>query len=142
MNIFKIYRHITHILEQKTYSVFALTIRLMVGYVFIISGWLKFGYVLNDQLDTLYFLFEEYNVPFLSVQNAAFLGMASELIFSVLLILGLFSRFAAIGLIGVSGMVYYVDYNPAALFWILSLGVIILYNGGKISLDNLIKKYI
>src|SRR5688572_25145301 len=84
--------------------------RLLVAKSFFVSGWLKFGYVLNDQLDTLYFLFEEeYKVPLLPVKAAAWMGMLGELGLSALLALGLFGRFAALGLIVMCGVIYLTD---------------------------------
>lgn len=112
-----------------------LAARLQVAFVFFKSGYLKFGYVLNDQLDTLYFLFEDYNVPFLPVKLAAWMGMIGELAFSILLGLGLFSRIGALGLIAMSGVIYSVDQNPQAVYWALICAIVAAGGAGKFSLD-------
>lgn len=115
-----------------------LAARLQVAWVFFVSGYLKFGYVLNDQLDTLYFLFEDYNVPFLPVKLAAWMGMIGELVFSILLGIGFLGRIAAAGLIAMSCVIYTVDQNPQAIYWALICAVVGTYGVGKISLDAMI----
>src|SRR5271170_6668479 len=117
-----------------------LLVRLVVAYNFFISGWLKFGYVLNDQLDTLYFLFDDYNVPFLPVKVAAWMGMSGELGLSTLLALGLFGRFSALGLIFMSGVIYHADHNPLAQYWALLCLIIAIHGAGKLSVDTFVFK--
>lgn len=134
------YNSVTQFVENNSASITKLAIRLLVANVFFVSGWLKFGYLLNDQLDTLYFLFEDYNVPFLSVKVAAIMGMMGELGLSILLAAGLFSRIAALGLIFMSGVIYHVDQNVLAPYWALLLAVIFTQGAGRISLDHIIKK--
>lgn len=112
--------------------------RLKIGSVFLISGWLKFGYVLHGQLDTLYYLFEDYKVPFLPVHAAAWMGMSAELGFGLLLALGLAGRIGALGLIFMSGVIYHTDGNMNAVYWALLCAVIASIGPGKWSLDALI----
>ena len=64
--------------ELKLLPIVYLVMRLMVGYDFLKSGWLKFGYVLNHQIDALYSLFDDYKVPVLPSHIAAWLGMGGE----------------------------------------------------------------
>jgi len=112
-----------------------LGMRLAVARAFFTSGWLKLGYVRNNQLDTLYFLFEDYHVPFLPVKVAAWMGMCGELGLSTLLALGLFARFGALGLIVMSGVIYHTDGNPLALYWALICAAIATHGPGKLALD-------
>ena len=107
---------------------------------FFISGKLKLEYVLNDQLDTLYFLFEDYNVPFLPVKVAAWMGMAGELGLSVLLALGFFGRFAGLGLIVMCAIIFNTDGNASAPFWAILCGIIVTQGAGKFSLDYVVFK--
>jgi putative oxidoreductase len=102
------------------------------------DGWLKFGYVLHNQTDTLYFLFEDYKVPLLPVKMAAWMCMSGELGFSILLALGLFTRFGALGLLVISGVIYHTDRNPLALYWALICATLIVHGAGKYSLDTLL----
>jgi len=112
-----------------------LVARLLVAKDFFISGKLKLGYILNDQADTLYFLFEDYHVPFLPVKVAAWMGMCGELGLSTLLALGLFGRFGALGLIVMCGVIYNADGNQLALFWAMICAIVAVFGPGKISID-------
>jgi len=130
-------RFAEHILSPLTF----LLMRLVVAKAFFISGWLKFGYVLNNQLDTLYFLFEDYKVPLLPVKVAAWMGMVGELGLSTLLALGLCTRFGALGLIFMSAIIFNTDGNPLAAYWALICAAIAVHGAGKYSLDTLIWKH-
>ena len=81
-------------------SLLSLAIRLYVGWAFFKSGLTK----IRDW-DTTLFLFEdEYQVPVLPPELAAWMGTAGELILPLLLFVGLFSRPAALGLFVVNAM--------------------------------------
>lgn len=121
--------------REFVFPVVLLVARLQVAWVFFNSGYLKFGYVINDQLDTLYFLFEDYNVPFLPVKVAAWMGMIGELVFSTLLGLGIFARIGGLGLIAMSAVIYSVDQSPQAVYWVLISAIVVAYGAGKISVD-------
>ena len=71
-----------------------LAARCYVGWVFFSSGLLK----IKDWDSTLFLFEEEYAVPFLSPEVAAYLGTGSELLLPVLLVLGLLNPVAVIGL--------------------------------------------
>ena len=71
-----------------------LATRLYVGWQFLTSGWLK----LSSWETTLGLFQDEYRVPLLPPEWAAIAGTAGELLFPILLGLGLASRLAALGL--------------------------------------------
>jgi len=71
-----------------------LGIRLYVARVFWLSGLTK----IRDWDTTVVLFTNEYHVPVLPPELAAFGGTARELLFPVLLAIGLGSRFAALGL--------------------------------------------
>ena len=71
-----------------------LAARLYVASVFFRSGLTK----LRDWDITLSLFADEYHVPLLNPTVAAFMGTGAELALPVLLVLGLFGRFAAAGL--------------------------------------------
>lgn len=127
------------------HSLFALALRLYVGWQFFNSGWLK----LNSWESTLWLFENEYRTPLLSPGVAALLGTAGELFFPVLLWLGLFGRLSALGLFAVNAMavVSYAHYlfaegSEAALgdhvLWGLMLLTLAIYGPGKVSLDHLL----
>jgi putative oxidoreductase len=115
-----------------------LLMRLKIGSIFLLSGWLKFGYVLHGQTDTLYFLFEDYKVPLLPTHVAAWMGMLGELGFGALLTLGLFGRLGALGLIFMSAVIFHTDGNSQAVYWALICALIATHGPGKWSIDTLI----
>lgn len=130
------------LLERVAEPVVLLLARLFVAHAFFASGMIKLNYILNDQWDTLIFLFEDYNVPLLPVSVAAVMGTAGEVGFSALLASGLFARLGALGLIGMSGVIYLVDHNALAAPWALLCAVIVVRGAGVLSLDALLWRWI
>ncbi|MGH8548869.1 MAG: DoxX family protein [Methylococcales bacterium] len=119
-----------------------LMIRIWVARVFWLSGLTKI-----ESFDTTLQLFRyEYSVPLLPPEVAAYLATFSELIFSVLLILGLFGRFsaAALFLLNLVAVISYPDLDANAIgyhkLWGLMLLVPLLHGPGKLSVDFFITK--
>jgi putative oxidoreductase len=117
-----------------------LAARLWVAQAFWTSGLTKI-----QSFDTTILLFEnEYQVPLLPPVLAAYAGMFTELVFPVLLALGLGGRFAALVLFAFNlvAVISYPDLNPAGLFqhqaWGLVLLILTLRGPGRLSLDHLI----
>jgi putative oxidoreductase len=122
----------------------ALGARCWVSWQFLKSGMLK----LQDWETTLVLFQEEYRTPVLSPFLAAVMGTFGELFFPLLLIVGLFGRFAAVGLLAVNVMAVvayaHVLLTPgfeAALgqhyFWGALLVMLAVYGPGRLSLDSL-----
>jgi putative oxidoreductase len=118
-----------------------LVARLYVGWVFFASGLTK----LRDWESTLFLFEEEYTVPFINFEVAAFLGTAGELILPVWLVLGLGGRFAAAGLfvVNIVAVVSLEAIAPAAytlhVLWGVLLLQIIIWGCGFMSVDKLLK---
>jgi putative oxidoreductase len=114
-----------------------LAARLYVAQVFFLSGLTK----IRDWDTTLALFADEYHVPLLPTELAAVLGTGGELVLPVLLALGLFGRFAALGLFIVNAVAVLslADIAPAALqqhqFWGSLLVGLILWGPGRWSLD-------
>jgi len=114
-----------------------LAARLYVAQVFFLSGLTK----LRDWDTTLALFADEYKVPLLPTGLAAWTGTGGELVLPVLLALGLFGRFAALGLFVVNAVavISLTDIPQAALqqhqFWGSLLIGLILWGPGKWSLD-------
>jgi putative oxidoreductase len=115
-----------------------LVARVYVGSVFFRSGLTK----LRDWETTLALFQDEYHVPLLSPSVAAFMGTGGEIGLPVLLVLGLFGRFAAAGLsvMNVVAVLSLSEIPEAALqghvFWGSLLAMLVLWGPGAISLDR------
>ena len=110
------------------------------------------GYLKVATWENTLFLFEnEYRVPLLPSHVAALVGTTGELVFPVLLILGIAGRLSAIGLFAVNAMAV-VSYAHVLLsegfeaalaqhvLWGFMLIVIATYGPGKVSLDYLLAR--
>lgn len=124
-----------------------LAIRLEVAQAFFRSGLLKIG----NWDGTLYLFHNEYRVPLLSPEIAAWLGTFGELLFPPLLALGLATRFAALALtafniVAVISFWHVLHDNEAALsshlYWGLLLLITLTHGPGKLSVDYLIRRAI
>lgn len=119
-----------------------LAARLYVGQAFFLSGLTK----LRDWETTLALFQDEYHVPLLPPELAAYAGTAGELGLPVLLVLGLAGRFAAAGLsvVNVVAVLSLAEIAPAALqqhqFWGSLLLALLLWGPGRWSLDNLVAR--
>jgi len=119
-----------------------LAIRLWVANVFFKSGMIK----IKSWDSTMYLFENEYDVPLLPAEFAAMLGTTIELVFPVLLALGLAGRFGAFVLFmfNIMAVVSYPDLNAAGIrdhqVWGIMLLVPLLYGPGKISIDHFINK--
>lgn len=122
-------------------SALSLFLRCYVGWQFFKAGLVK----ISDWGTTLALFRDEYQVPLLAPELAAYLGTAGELLLPVLLCVGLLSRPAALALLLVNGMAV-LSYPqlfsfdcPAAIndhfYWGLMLLVLVAYGPGKLALD-------
>ena len=117
-----------------------LGVRLLVASVFFQSGLTKIA----NWTSTVSLFENEYAVPLLPPEVAAFMGTGVELFFPVLLVLGLGTRFAAFVLFvfNIIAVVSYPDLGAIGLkdhqTWGLLLLVTLLHGPGALSLDRLI----
>lgn len=130
-------------LEQYLAPVLDLAIRFWVATVFFQSGLTKV-----QSWDSTLSLFEnEYSVPFLPPEVAAYMGTFTELFFPVLLVLGLGTRFAAAVLFvfNIIAVISYPDLGAVGLkdhqYWGLLLLIPFLHGPGKISIDHFIRRH-
>lgn len=118
----------------------------------VASAFFRSGLTKIVSWDKTVFLFqEEYHVPLLPPEAAAFLGTFGELAFPPLLLLGLAGRFSALSLtvVNIVAVVSYwqvLGQNEAALashyYWGLLLLVTLLHGPGKLSLDHWIGRWV
>jgi putative oxidoreductase len=125
-----------------TEDVLALVTRFGVAAIFFQSGRTKVDGLLHIK-DSTYSLFEtEYHVPLLSPDVAAHAATYSEHLFSILLVLGLFTRLSALAFLGMTAVIeifVYPDAWPTHLSWAALLLFLIARGGGKFSLDRVLK---
>ncbi|MDQ5770945.1 DoxX family protein [Thiothrix subterranea] len=115
--------------------------RVYVAWVFFASGLTK----IQSWASTIYLFEDEYTVPFLSPELAAYLGTAAELVLPVLLAVGLLTRPAALGLfvfniVAVLSYPYLFTIEGAGGFWQhvvwgAMLWTVFVFGPGKWSLD-------
>jgi putative oxidoreductase len=114
-----------------------LAARLFVAKVFFLAGLTK----LRDWETTLLLFTEEYKVPLLPPELAAFAGTAGEIVLPVLLVLGLGGRLAALGMsvVNVVAVLSVPEMPEPALalhvFWGSLLVGLVLWGPGRWSLD-------
>ncbi len=114
-----------------------LAARLFVAQAFFASGLTK----IRDWETTLALFNDEYHVPVLPPELAAWMGTAGELALPVLLVLGLAGRFAAAGLsvVNVVAVMSLAEIAPAALhqhqLWGSLLAALVLWGPGRWSAD-------
>ncbi|HMW51978.1 MAG TPA: DoxX family protein [Rhodocyclaceae bacterium] len=125
---------------QRLSPLFDLAIRLYVARVFILSGLVKL-----QSWDSTLALFEnEYEVPLLPPEIAAYMGTGAELILPVFLALGLGGRFFAFALFvfNAVAVLSYPDLTPAGLkdhiLWGSLLLVTLFHGPGPLAADRLL----
>ena len=126
-------------------NVLDLGIRLYIAKVFFFSGLTK----IRDWETTVTLFQEEYHVPFLPPELAAFMGTVGELVLPVFLVIGLATRFAALGLtfVNIMAVVSYWHFLKTAepalaqhVYWGVLILVVLLHGPGKLSLDAIVWK--
>lgn len=124
-------------------SLLLVVARLGIASVFFLSGRTKVEGLLTIT-DSTYYLFEtDYALPLIPPQIAAHAATYAEHLFPILLVLGLGSRFAALGLLGMTTVIevfVYPDAWSTHLSWAGLLLPIIAKGAGALSLDALIAR--
>lgn len=111
--------------------------RLYTAKIFFLSGLTK----IRDWDSTLFLFQEEYKVPLLAPEIAAYLGTGGELLLPPLLLIGFFTRASALGLllVNITAAISLADITQTALtqhiFWGTLLIAIIILGAGKLALD-------
>lgn len=135
-------------LNALRWDLFLVVIRFYAGYPFWKAGLIKLG-----AWDSTLFLFEhEYRVPLLSPSLAAVLGTAGELVFPLMLFVGLAGRLGALGLsvVNVVAVIAYAHVIFSAglentvndhWLWGVMLLAVMAFGPGKLSLDHLLSRY-
>src|SRR5258708_7925092 len=124
-------------LERVPYTVLALPLRAAVAVVFWNSGMTKLA-----NWDTAIALFtDEYKVPLLPPELAAYMAATIELTTPILLMLGLLTRAAALVLLGMTTVIEVFVYPqawPTHIQWAAMLLILLCRGPGKLSIDHLL----
>jgi len=125
-------------LDGVPYTILAIPLRLAVATVFWNSAVTKLA-----NWNTAVELFaEEYKVPLLPPELAAYMAASMELTTPVLLVLGLLTRPAALILLGMTTVIEIFVYPqawPTHIQWAAMLLVLLCRGPGKLSLDHLVR---
>lgn len=128
--------------DRIPYSAVALLARLSIANIFWRSGQTKVsGFSVTDA--TIFLFKEEYKVPLLPPEVAAYLATLSEHLFSLLLVIGLASRLSAAALMGMTLVIQifvYPDAWPTHILWITAQVIVLARGPGVLSLDYLIER--
>ena len=122
-------------LERVPYSLLAIPLRLAVATVFWNSGTTK----LADWNATLQLFEDEYKVPLLPPDIAAYIGASIELSTPILLVLGFMTRPAAFVLLGMTTIIEVFVYPqawPTHIQWAAMLLVLLCRGAGTLSVDH------
>jgi len=124
-------------LNAIPYSVIALIARAATFSVFFRSGTQK----LSDWSATLMLFQNEYHVPILPPNLAAYLAASLELGGSTLVLVGLFTRASVTALLGMTAVIELFVYPmawPDHIQWLAFMFILLARGPGRISLDALL----
>ncbi|WP_439610696.1 DoxX family protein [Reyranella sp.] len=127
------------LLAHIPHELLALLARLSVGTIFLRSGLLKLeGWASGT---TLALFREEYRLPLLPPELASWMATGAELSLPILLFLGLFTRPAALALLGMT-LVIEIFVYPNAFdthgVWAVALLYLAKFGPGRFALDQLL----
>lgn len=123
-------------------SLVYLVARLGIASVFFMSGRTKVEGFLTLTPSTFELFRTEYVLPLIPPHIAAYLATYAEHLFPLLLVLGLFTRGAALALLGMTLVIeifVYPDAWPTHLSWAGLLLLLVARGGGAWSLDRLLR---
>lgn len=136
------YEQAVKALQQYIEPLVLLAARLWVANVFWKSGYLK----VTTWDSTLYLFEEEYQVPLIPWELAAYLATAAELVLPIFFVLGLLTRPVAVGLFMVN-MVAVISYPVLwkggfydHQLWGALILMNIMWGAGKLSVDQLLTR--
>ena len=128
-------------LDAVPYALLAIPLRLAVATVFWNSA---MAHLANWQT-TLYLFSNDYRLPFLPPDPAAYMAVSIEVSTPILLVLGLLTRPAALVLLGMTSVIEIFVYPqawPTHIQWAAMLLVLLCRGPGVFSVDHLLKRYV
>lgn len=110
-----------------------LVVRLWIAKIFFMSGLTK----IKSWTTTIALFEDEYNVPLLPPEIAAYITTSAELVLPALLIFGLMTPLSALGLFCMTLVIEIFIYPDTTehYYWLLLLSILFTHGGGKFGLD-------
>jgi putative oxidoreductase len=137
----RLYVEARGLVERVPFSLIQLGMRVAIGFVFFNAGLLK-----ARSWDFAVKLFaQEYRLPLLPPEFAAWLAMAVELSMPLLLFAGLATRLATLPLLGMTLVIVTLVYPGSwveSLLWASILLTLLTRGPGVLSLDYLIERWL
>lgn len=124
------------------HSLLALLARLVMAVIFFKSWLTKVDLATFSIKPATFFLFaNEYKLPLLPSDLSAYLTVVAELVLPILLVLGLFTRYAAAAMLMMTLVIQIFVYPNAYTthgLWAVALLGIMKYGAGPLSLDHML----
>ncbi|MEJ2608625.1 MAG: DoxX family protein [Candidatus Thiodiazotropha sp.] len=136
-----IYTQVTAKLKSIPEQLIVMMARIGLGAFFVRSGQTKVDSDFNLTDATIYLFREEYKVPLLPPEVAAYMATTAEHILGALLVIGLASRLSALGLLGMTLVIQFFVYPaswPDHLLWTAMLLLILARGPGWLAADSLV----
>jgi putative oxidoreductase len=135
--LLRLYARSTFTLETFISPLLFLALRYWMADIF----WRSCHSKMQSWSTTVMLFKNEYKVPCLPPETAAYLTVITEFICPILLLLGLAARFATIPMLVVTAVIQFTYLQSHEHFyWAVFLGLILCYGPGPISIDYFIKK--
>lgn len=131
------------LLDRIPSWLYALMMRVSIFLVFFMSARTKVEGLITLKESTFVLFQYEYALPIVPYKLAAYLATYSEHTFSILILLGLATRFSALALLGMTAVIEIFVYPEAYavhLTWAAMLTYLVARGGGALSADRLIAK--
>lgn len=151
MNIIKRFLFWSPLVTLPVAPMWGISLLLLVARLWLANQFFFVGLSRLNEWDNQAFLFSEIHpIPGVPGNIAAIAATSGEILLPILLVLGLFTRVGALGLLVMTATIQFVVANtpqgmenmiadPEHYKWMAVAALIALLGGGKLSADNLLK---
>ena len=125
--------------RKPTDELVALLARLSIAAIFWMSARTKVSGFLTIKESTFELFASEYKLPVIPPDMATYLATYAEHAFAILLVLGLFTRITAVGVLVMTAVIQVFVYPlawPTHLTWAALTVYLITKGGGRVSMDR------